>query len=148
MQPALDRPTHPVSVGAVRIGVVLPTREAAISGHNDPDQLVRFARDCEHLGFDSVWAGDSLLARPRLEPLTLLAAIAAHTEHLTIRTAALTPAIRHPLPAAHSIATLDRISNGRLIVALGAGFPYAETAADFARSGCRSPGGCNGCARP
>lgn len=106
-----------------------------MSGHNDPDQLIQFARDCEHLGFDSVWVGDSLLARPRLEPLTLLAAIAARTEHVTIGTAALTPAIRHPLPAAHAIATVDRISDGRLVVGVGAGFPSAETAAEFAAAG-------------
>jgi alkanesulfonate monooxygenase SsuD/methylene tetrahydromethanopterin reductase-like flavin-dependent oxidoreductase (luciferase family) len=130
MQPASDRPPHPVGVG-----IVLPTREAAISGHNDPHQLLQFAHDCEHLGFDSVWAGDSLLARPRFEPLTLLAAIAARTEHVTIGTAALTPAIRHPLPAAHAIATLDRISDGRLTLAIGAGFPYAETVAEFAAVG-------------
>ncbi len=82
----------------------------------------------ETVGFDSVWFGESLLARPRFEPLTTLAAIAASTHRMKLGTAVLLPALRHPLPLAQSVATLDRITTGRLILGLGAGFNYPPTA--------------------
>ena len=113
------------------IGVLLPTREAAIAGDHDAKAMLDFARRAEELGFDSVWAGDSLLARPRLEPLTLLSGVAAVTESVTVGTAALTAPLRHPLLSAHAIATLDRVAGGRLVLALGAGFPYQSTQEEY-----------------
>ncbi|MFB4317232.1 LLM class flavin-dependent oxidoreductase [Actinomadura sp. 21ATH] len=125
-----------MSPGArVQAGLLLPTREAAITGDLDERALVRLAQRAERLGFDSVWAGDSLVARPRAEPLALLAAVAAATERITVGTAALTAPLRHPLTAAHAIATIDRLSEGRLILGLGAGFPYPATAAEFGLAG-------------
>ena len=117
------------------IGVLIPTREYHLRGETDARRLVDFAVRAEDLGFDSVWAGDSLHARPRVEPLTLLAAVAGATRDVTIGTAALTAALRHPVLAAHSVATLDQVSGGRLIVGLGAGFPYPSTEAEFAVAG-------------
>src|SRR3712207_3410208 len=118
-----------------KIGVLLPTREAAISGDHDARAMLDFARHAEALGFDSVWAGDSLLARPRLEPLTLLAGAAAVTERVTLGTASLTAPLRNPLLAAHAIATLDRVAEGRLVLGLGAGFPYQSTEEEYAAAG-------------
>ncbi|GAA4219217.1 LLM class flavin-dependent oxidoreductase [Actinocatenispora rupis] len=119
----------------VRIGLLLPTRERTVTGRHDPAALIDLARAAERAGLDSVWVGDSLTARPRPEPLTLLAAVAAATERITVGTAALTAALRPPLPGAHAVATLDRIARGRLVLALGAGFPLPETAAEFAAAG-------------
>jgi alkanesulfonate monooxygenase SsuD/methylene tetrahydromethanopterin reductase-like flavin-dependent oxidoreductase (luciferase family) len=84
--------------------------------------LVGIAVDAERLGFDSVWVGDSL-ARGRVEPLTLLAATAQATERVTLGTAALLPAYRHPAVAATTIASLDLLAGGRLVLGVGAGFP-------------------------
>lgn len=119
----------------VRIGLVLPTRERTVTGRHDPAALVDLARAAEDAGLDSVWVGDSLTTRPRPEPLTLLAAVAAATRRITVGTAALTAALRPPLLGAHTVATLDRIARGRLILALGAGFPLPETEAEFAAAG-------------
>ena len=119
-----------------RIGILLPTREATIEGI-DAAALVDMARRIEGLGFDSVWAGDSLTARPRAEPLTLLSAVAAATERVTVGTAALTGALRNPILAAHSIGTLDQIARGRTILGIGSGFPYPETQAEFEVAGAR-----------
>jgi alkanesulfonate monooxygenase SsuD/methylene tetrahydromethanopterin reductase-like flavin-dependent oxidoreductase (luciferase family) len=119
----------------VKVGLLLPTREFAISGDRDASGLVDFARRAEGLGFDSVWAGDSLVARPRVEPLTLLSAVAAVTTSIGLGTAALTGALRHPLLAAHTIASLDRLAEGRLTLGLGAGFPTEETRLEFAAAG-------------
>ncbi|WP_037842946.1 LLM class flavin-dependent oxidoreductase, partial [Streptomyces sp. NRRL WC-3549] len=80
--------------GALRVGILLPTREQAINGTYAAAPLLDFARQAEGLGFDSLWAGDSLTARPRLDPLVVLSAAAAATERITVGTAALTPALR------------------------------------------------------
>ncbi|MFI9024020.1 LLM class flavin-dependent oxidoreductase [Streptomyces sp. NPDC053560] len=114
------------------VGVLLPTREAAINGDHTVAPLLDFAREAERLGYDSVWTGDSLLARPRLDPVVVLAAAAAVTTRVTLGTAAFTAALRHPLLGAHQLASLDRAAGGRLVAGLGAGFPVPETAAEFA----------------
>ena len=62
-----------------QIGYLLPTREAVMQGRPEASPLLEFAERAESLGFDSVWVGDSLLSRPRHDPLTLLAAVAART---------------------------------------------------------------------
>src|SRR5437660_249627 len=62
---------------AVEFGVLLPTREAVMSGRPETASMLAMAERAEAAGFDSVWVGDSLTARPRHEPLTLLAAGAA-----------------------------------------------------------------------
>jgi probable F420-dependent oxidoreductase len=77
------------------------------------------AERAEALGFDSVWAGDSILARPRLEALTTLAAVAARTQRVKLGTAVLLPALRHPVVLANEAANVDLISQGRLILGLG-----------------------------
>ena len=87
----------------------------------------------ERLGFDSVWAGDAPFARPRFDPLTLLAAIAARTERIQVGTAIVLPVLRHPLLFAHSVATLDRIAEGRLVLGVGAGWVQSEFEAVGAR---------------
>jgi alkanesulfonate monooxygenase SsuD/methylene tetrahydromethanopterin reductase-like flavin-dependent oxidoreductase (luciferase family) len=81
--------------------------------------MLAMAERAEALGFASVWVGDSLTARPRHEPLTLLAAAAARTRRVTLGTAVLLPALRHPLVLAHAAATLDRIGEGRVVLGVG-----------------------------
>jgi alkanesulfonate monooxygenase SsuD/methylene tetrahydromethanopterin reductase-like flavin-dependent oxidoreductase (luciferase family) len=103
----------------VEIGVLLPTREAVMSGRFETAPLLRMAEQIEALGYDSVWVGDSLLARPRFEPLTLLAAVAARTTRVAVGTAVLLPALRHPLILAQLVATVDRIAEGRLRLGVG-----------------------------
>ncbi len=108
----------------VRFGLLLPTREQVLVDRPDVRSLLELGRAAERLGFDSLWAGDSLLARPRLEPLALLSALAGQTESVTLGTAVLVAALRHPLLLAHQVATLDQLAGGRVILGLGAGFPY------------------------
>ena len=75
---------------------------------------------------DSVWVGDSLVAKPRLEPLATLAAIAAVTTRVRLGTAVLLMALRHPVLLAQTMATVDLISQGRLIIAAGAGGAFNQ----------------------
>ncbi len=79
------------------------------------------------LGYDSLWVGDSLMGRPRPEPISVLSAMAMVTDTIKLGTAALLPAMRHPLQLAQQAATLDLISEGRLILGVGVGFPNDQT---------------------
>lgn len=105
------------------IGILLPTRESVMydPGTGDPRPLVALAERAEQAGFDSVWAGDSLLAKPRAEPLTLLAGVAARTTRVALGTAVLLASQRNPEQLAQATATLDAMSDGRLILGIGAG---------------------------
>src|SRR5260370_41675833 len=99
-----------------KTGLLLPSREALLWADGHLAVVLDAARQAEKAGYASVWAGDSLLARPRGEPLTLLAAVAGATTRVTLGTAVLLPLLRHPLSLAHALATLDRIAQGRLVV--------------------------------
>ena len=63
----------------VSLGYLLPTRELCMAGVHETRSILALADRAEALGLDSVWIGDSLLAKPRHEPLAFLAAIAART---------------------------------------------------------------------
>ena len=115
----------------VRFGLLLPTREALLRGVDDTAPLLELAEAAEAAGFDSAWAGESRLARPRIEPLSLLSAVAARTSSLTLGTAVLLGAMRPPAVLAHTAASVDRIAEGRLVLGLGAGFPYPGTETEF-----------------
>ncbi|HET8658276.1 MAG TPA: LLM class flavin-dependent oxidoreductase [Micromonosporaceae bacterium] len=118
-----------------QIGVLLPTRELAMTGRYDLAPVLDFARQAEAAGFDSVWTGDSPLARPRLDPLVVLSAVAAVTTEVTIGTAALTATLRPPVLGAAMVASLDHAAPGRLQLALGSGFPIPDTQREFAACG-------------
>lgn len=102
-----------------RIGYLLPTRERVMTGQHATGPLLALAERAERMGFDSIWIGDSVTARPRHDPMTLMAAVAARTTRVEIGTAVLLPALRNPVLLAHQWATLDRISEGRVILGVG-----------------------------
>jgi alkanesulfonate monooxygenase SsuD/methylene tetrahydromethanopterin reductase-like flavin-dependent oxidoreductase (luciferase family) len=103
----------------VPLGYLLPTREQVMEGRPEAAPLLRLAEQAEDLGFASVWVGDSLLARPRHEPLALLGGVAGRTRRVMLGTAVLLPALRNPVVLAHQVATLDQVSEGRLILGVG-----------------------------
>ncbi|MFE2885034.1 LLM class flavin-dependent oxidoreductase [Streptomyces sp. NPDC059272] len=104
------------------IGVLLPTGTAQWAEGDDPRDLITLARTAEHLGFTSLFVNDSLIT-PRIEALTMLAALASTTETATLGTGALLPFLRRPVQAAQSLASIDLLSGGRLTLAVGAGYP-------------------------
>lgn len=106
----------------IKYGVLLPTSGVQLVSPTAARTLVDLAVEVERLGFDSVWAGDSL-SRGRIEPLALLSSVAAVTERVILGTAALMPAFRHPVPAAQALSSLDLLSGGRLVLGVGGGYP-------------------------
>ncbi|MSO76497.1 MAG: LLM class flavin-dependent oxidoreductase [Alphaproteobacteria bacterium] len=119
----------------MRVGILLPTREAIMSGRYETAPMLDLAERAEAASFDSVWVGDSLIARPRFEPLTLLAAAAARTKRVQLGTAVLLAGLRPPLVLAHIAATLDRVAEGRLILGIGLGQNSAGAKQEFEAAG-------------
>ena len=112
----------------MKFGILLPTRRLVMEG-GKPEafrQVLNLAQTAERAGLDSVWVGDSLTAKPRLEPLTTLTAVASHTERVRLGTAVLLAALRHPVHLAHQSATLDFISGGRLVLGAGVGGAFND----------------------
>ena len=94
------------------------------------------AQRVEEAGLDSVWVGDSLVAKPRLEPLATLGALAARTKQVRLGTAVLLPALRHPVLLAQTMATVDLISSGRLVIGAGVGGAFnSEQRGEWAAAG-------------
>ena len=111
-----------------KLGVLLPTRGILMRG-NQPDNIksiLKMAERVEEAGLDSVWVGDSLTAKPRLEPLTALSAISQVTSKVRLGTAVLLAPLRHPVSLAQAATTVDLISEGRLILGMGVGGAFNE----------------------
>ena len=112
-----------------KIGVQLPEVERFVPW---PDYL-DLARQAEGAGYDSVWVGDHLLydlpdgaTRGPYEAWTTLAAIAVVTERVEIGPLVAATGFHAPAMLAKQAATVDAISQGRLIVGLGAGWNRRE----------------------
>jgi alkanesulfonate monooxygenase SsuD/methylene tetrahydromethanopterin reductase-like flavin-dependent oxidoreductase (luciferase family) len=106
----------------IRLGVLIPIGRAQWGTGADPRALIDFAMRAEDLGYSSLWANDFLLT-PRIEALTMLAAAAPATRTITLGTAALLPVLRRPVQAAQTLASIDVLSGGRLVLGVGAAFP-------------------------
>ena len=119
----------------VEVGVLIPTREVVMSGRPQTAPLLAMAERAEAAGFDSVWIGDSITARPRHEPLTLMAAIAARTRRVRLGTGVLLPALRPPVVLAHIVGTLDRVAEGRVILGVGIAADTPAIRREFAAVG-------------
>lgn len=120
---------------SIKIGYLLPTREHIMQDRPAARPLLDAAKHAADLGFDSIWAGDSLLARPRHDPLTLLAAVAGAVREVEVGTAVLLPALRNPVVLAQQLATIDQISEGRLIVGAGIAADMPAIRAEFTAAG-------------
>jgi probable F420-dependent oxidoreductase len=115
-----------------RVGIQLPEVERDVRW----PEYAAMARSAEAAGFDSIWLGDHLLYRgddrPERAPWeawTLLSALAAATERVTLGPLVACTAFHPPGLIAKMAATIDEVSGGRFMLGLGAGWNEAEFAA-------------------
>jgi probable F420-dependent oxidoreductase len=81
-----------------------------------------FAAQVEGLGFDLLFSGDHLfMHNPNADALALLAAYGGATSRVLLGTGVLLPALREPVVTAKQLATIDYLSQGRLIAGIGVG---------------------------
>jgi len=145
----------------MRIGVALPNY-GALAGR---DTLARLAGLAEDLGADGVWVSDHLVApvgatsvypygrhqapasgqlgiiEEFYEPLVTLAFLAGRTRRVRLGVSAYVMPYRNPVVTAKQVATLDALSGGRVVLAVGVGWLREEFAAldvPFARRGRRT----------
>lgn len=102
----------------VNFGLTLSNRGVVTGASTLDDMLALAKRADEDPQWDSIWVGDSLLAKPRLDALGLMSALAVVTDRVRIGPAcfASTP-LRPALLLAYQWASLDFMSNGRSIFA-------------------------------
>lgn len=118
---------RPNAMTRLRVGVVLPSLTAQ---RRDRIDLRIAARHAENAGLDSVWHGDHLATgQPSLDIAVGLATAAAVTERVSIGAGVFIPAIRPLAWAAKQIASVQHVSNGRLILGVGSGGGPAQWAA-------------------
>lgn len=140
----------------MRVGISLPQ----LGPQASPENLVKVARRAEELGYDSVWVLERLLwplapqepypAAPDgrlpetyqtvLDPIETLTFVAAHTTKVQLGTSVLVLPYHSPIQLARRLATLDVLSNGRVLVGVGAGWSRDEFEAagtPFERRGAR-----------
>src|SRR5262250_776140 len=111
-------------------GLTLPNR-AVVLGAIKSRELLELTVEAEASGaFDTIWVGDSLLAKPRLEAVTLLSALASATSRVRLGVGCMATFVhRHPVMLAHQWASLDVLSGGRAWLAVCLGGPNEAGAA-------------------
>jgi probable F420-dependent oxidoreductase len=117
---------------------------ADLAPEREADRFVDVARAAEGLGFDGVFAPHHVLRALDhywLDPIVLLAAIAGATKRIALGTTVIVLPYYQPLIIAHQLATLDRLSGGRVIVGIGTGWneqEFASLGVDMAERGART----------
>jgi probable F420-dependent oxidoreductase len=103
-----------------------------------PEAIVASAKKAEALGFDAIFVNDHIIVdeSPRsapwtncYDPLVALSYVAANTQTIRLGVSVLIVPYRNPIATAKSLATIDRMSGGRLIAGVGVGWNEAEFAA-------------------
>ena len=114
---------------ATKIGIHLPQIGAGT------EQIASAARRTEAAGYDSIWVSDHLLVPESggrlppleiMEPVTTLAYVAALTSRIKIATSVIVVPYRNAIHLAKELATLDRLSSGRVVAGVASGWLEAE----------------------
>jgi alkanesulfonate monooxygenase SsuD/methylene tetrahydromethanopterin reductase-like flavin-dependent oxidoreductase (luciferase family) len=104
------------------IGFTVPQRGVFFGIATWPEMLALAAEADRNPRFDSVWVGDSVMAKPRPESIALLGALSAATHRVKLGVGCMASfPIRDPIVFAYQWATLDLISQGRMLLAVCTG---------------------------
>jgi alkanesulfonate monooxygenase SsuD/methylene tetrahydromethanopterin reductase-like flavin-dependent oxidoreductase (luciferase family) len=119
-----------MSLKRTAFGLTLPQR-ATLFGAATWDQLLDLARMADrHELFESVWVGDSAMAKPRPDSLSLLGALSAVTTRVRLGVGCMASfSLREPVLFAEQWSTLDFISKGRMQLAVCTGIGLGGTSA-------------------
>jgi len=109
----------------MKFGVALPN----YGPQGTPENITRIAKLAESLGYDSIWATDHVLPSKLFEspynhiyePLTVLSFLASITERVRLGTSILVLPLRNPALVAKTVASLDSLCRGRVILGIGVG---------------------------
>jgi alkanesulfonate monooxygenase SsuD/methylene tetrahydromethanopterin reductase-like flavin-dependent oxidoreductase (luciferase family) len=116
--------------GRLRIGIQTihrRTEPATAEWLPKIDELVETVELVDRGGYDSLWVGDHIsFAVPILDPLLQLAQAAVVSRRLTLGTSVYLLPLRHPAPVAKQVATLDHLTEGRLIFGVGVGGEFPK----------------------
>ena len=117
----------------MKIGLVIPLAQDERGEALTWEQISAAAQQCETTGYDSVWVYDHLFHRFEGHPTvgfhecwTILSALGAVTQRVELGTTVLCAGFRNPAMLAKMATTLDTVTNGRLILGIGAGWHEAE----------------------
>ena len=103
-----------------------------------PEAIITAAKKAEEVGFDAILVNDHIIvgndARSApwtnvYDPFVAMSFIAAHTTRIGVGVSVMIMPYRNPIATAKALATLDRMSGGRLVAGIGAGWNEAEFAA-------------------
>jgi probable F420-dependent oxidoreductase len=104
----------------LRLGIALP--QTLPEARVDHAYLRDYVRQAEAMGFEDGWLTENILSPYfQLEPLTYLSYLAAITERIRLGVAVVILNTRNPVQLAKALATLDQLSNGRVILGVGLG---------------------------
>jgi probable F420-dependent oxidoreductase len=130
-----------------RFGVFLPS---FVWSGDEPDRargIIDFAKEVENIGFDSIFITDHLLAAKQfysvsfMEPLTALSLVAGVTDRVKLGTSVMVMPIREPVLLAKQLATMQFLSNNRIVLGAGIGWyppEYAATGVKKSERGART----------
>ena len=118
----------------MQLGIHLPH----VGRKAGPETIRRGAEQAEALGYDDVWTSEHIIV-PKdapyppsaifYEPVMTLLWAAAFTKRVRLGTSVLVLPMRHPIPLAKELATVQNLSGGRLILGAGVGWMEAEFSA-------------------
>ena len=99
------------------------------------DAFLSYVDEAEAQGWDSIWFSDRIVGPTlRIDPIVGMSMISGRTNKLKFGTGVLLMSVRSPVTMARELATLDNLSNGRLVVGVGVG---QEALAEYEAMGVR-----------